>query len=115
MKKEKRESTLLLKNLKPSDFGSDQAAKNVWADQLTLLAEDYRKANQYLDAGRLFSLVGENGENYEKRAETLYKSGLLLFRAGRKQEAINSFQKASEDGNNLFYANLAKERLNQIQ
>lgn len=115
MRKERQESLLLLRNLKPSDFGSDQAAKNIWAEQLTQLAEDYRKANQYLDAGRLFNLVGENSENYDKRAETLYKSGLLLYRAGRKQEAITSFQKASEDGNNLFYANLAKERLNQIQ
>lgn len=115
MLKEKREANLLLKQMKPSDFADDQAAKKIWTDQLIKLAEEYRKSNQYLDAGRLFGFVGENSENSEKRAEILYKSGLLLFRAGRKQDAVNSFQKAADDGNNLFYANLAKERLTQIQ
>ena len=115
MQKERKESILLLSKLKPSDFGDDQSAKNTWAKNLMELAEDYRKSNQYLDAGRLFGLVGDTSENFDKRAETLYKSGLLLFRAGRKQEAISAFQKAADDGNNLFYANLAKERLNQIQ
>jgi tetratricopeptide (TPR) repeat protein len=115
MKKEKQDALLLLSRMKPSQFGDDQAAKNIWANQLAALAEEYRKSNQYLDAGKLFGVVGEHSENWENRAESLYKSGLLLYRAGRKQEAINSFQKAADDGNNVFYANLAKERLNQIQ
>ena len=36
----------------------DKAAKALWASQLMALAEDYRKGNQFLDAGRLYGLVG---------------------------------------------------------
>jgi hypothetical protein len=84
-------------------------------DQLLLLAEEYRKDNEYLEAGRTFGLVASESENWEGRAETLYKAGLLLYRAGRKDEAVVALEKAKADGNNLFYANLATERLTQIQ
>jgi tetratricopeptide (TPR) repeat protein len=104
---ERKKAVDLLKYMKPKDFADDAAAKKVWANELTALADEYRKANQYLDAGRLFAQVGEEAENY--------KGGLLLFRAGRRAEAIEAFRKASEDGNNLFYSNLAKERLGQLQ
>ena len=99
----------------PKDLGDDKAAKQTWASELINLAEDYRKANQYLDAGRLFNLVGAEAENFEGRAEALYKGGLLLYRAGRRAEAVEALKKAEADGNNLFYANLAKERLSQLQ
>ena len=72
-------------------------------------------ANQNLEAGRIYSLVGKESQNWEGRAEALYKGGLLLYKAGRREEAIDAFTKASNDGNNLFYANLARERLGQIQ
>ncbi|MBM4253347.1 MAG: tetratricopeptide repeat protein [Deltaproteobacteria bacterium] len=112
---ERKKAIDLLKYMKPKDFADDAAAKKVWASELTALADEYRKANQYLDAGRLFSQVGEEAENWDGRAEALYKGGLLLFRAGRRAEAIEAFRKASDDGNNLFYSNLAKERLGQLQ
>lgn len=112
---QRRESVALLKHMKPKDFADDTAAKALWANQLVTLAEDYRKANQYLDAGRLFSLVGAEAENWEGRAESLYKGGLLLYRAGRRAEAMDAFKQAADDGNNMFYANLAKERLAQLE
>ncbi len=115
MAAERKKAIDLLKYMKPKDFADDAAAKKVWANELTALADEYRKGNQYLDAGRLFTQVGEEAENWDGRAEALYKGGLLLFRAGRRAEAIEAFRKASDDGNNLFYSNLAKERLGQLQ
>ena len=115
MAKERREAIGILRKMKPKDFEDDKAAKEIWSKQLTSLAEDYRQANQYLDAGRLFNQVGEGSENWEGRAEALYKGGLLLYRAGRRDEALSSFRQAATDTNNLFYANLAKERLAQIE
>lgn len=112
---ERRSALGLLKQLKPSDFEDDPAAKELWASQLIKLAEDRRKANDFLEAGRLYSLVGKEAENYSGRAEALYKGGLLLFRSGRRDEAIAAFKDAAADGSNLFYANLAKERLSQIE
>ncbi len=112
---ERRQAISLLKNMKPSEFEDDKAAKQLWANQLMSLAEDYRKGSQFLDAGRIYSLIGAESENWEGRAEALYKGGLLLYRAGRREEAMDAFKKAGDDGNNLFYANLAKERLAQLQ
>lgn len=115
MADERRQAVGLLKNMKPSEFEDDKAAKQLWAKQLMSLAEDYRKGSQFLDAGRIYSLIGAESENWEGRAEALYKGGLLLYRAGRREEAIEAFKKAGDDGNNQFYANLAKERLAQLQ
>lgn len=115
MPEERRQAIGLLKSMKPSEFEDDKAAKQLWANQLMSLAEDYRKGSQFLDAGRIYSLIGAESENWEGRAEALYKGGLLLYRAGRREEALEAFKKAGEDGNNLFYANLAKERLAQLQ
>ena len=115
MEKERREALGLLRGMKPAQFGEDKDARKAWMDQLLQLADEYRKDNEYLDAGRIYSLVASESENWEGRAETLYKAGLLLYRAGRKDEAVAALEKAKADGNNLFYANLATERLNQIQ
>lgn len=115
MEKERRAALDMLREMKPSQFGDDKAARKAWMDQLLELGEEYRKDNEYLDAGRIFSLVAAESENWEGRAETLYKAGLLLYRAGRKDEAVAALEKAKADGNNLFYANLATERLTQIQ
>ena len=115
MDKERRDALGLLRDMKPAQFGDDKEARKAWMDQLLLLAEEYRKDNEYLEAGRTFGLVASESENWEGRAETLYKAGLLLYRAGRKDEAVVALEKAKADGNNLFYANLATERLTQIQ
>ena len=110
---ERRQALQLLRKVKPNE--ADKEAQKIWAAELVKLAEEYRTNNDYLEAGRIYAFVGEESSNLESRAETLYKGGLLLFRAGRKEEAIAAFQKAKADGNNLFYANLADERLNQIE
>ena len=100
--------------MKPSDFKDDPAAKKLWVDQVVGLADEYRKSNQSLEAGRLFALAGKESEDWEGRAAALYKGGLLLLASGRKTEATDALKLASEDTNNLYYSNLAKERLNQI-
>ena len=109
-----RETRNLLRYISPGQFKSAKATK-MWAEELTELAEIYRKNNQYLDAGRIYALTGEKTENWEKRAEALYKGGLLLYRSGRREEAVKAFEQAANDGNNLLYAELAKKRLEQLQ
>jgi tetratricopeptide (TPR) repeat protein len=93
----------------------DKDALRVWTDELTQLAEEFRRSNDYLEAGRLYALTGSENNQWEGRAEALYKGGLLLYRSGRRDEAVAAFQKAADDGNNLLYAALAKKRLEQIQ
>jgi tetratricopeptide (TPR) repeat protein len=115
MPNERRSALQLLRNIKPANMDQDKESRAVWAQQLISLAEDYRTSNEYLEAGRIYSFVGSESENWEGRAEALYKGGLLLYRSGRREEALEAFKKAKADGNNLFYANLANERLNQIE
>jgi len=115
MEKESATSIALMRKMKPQDFEDDIEAKLVWAEELASLADDYRKANRYLDAGRLYTEVADKSENWERKSEALYKGGLLLYRAGRKEEALAALRNASQDGSNLFYQNLAKERLNQLE
>jgi tetratricopeptide (TPR) repeat protein len=100
-------------NLKSTPPGKD--ALQVWTNELTALAEEFRRNNDYLEAGRLYTLTGTENNQWEGRAEALYKGGLLLYRSGRRDEAMAAFQKAADDGNNLLYAELAKKRLEQIQ
>jgi hypothetical protein len=113
--KERREATALLAKIKPAVIKADQKAAKLWSESLLSLAEEYRSENQYLEAGRLYALTGRESENWEGRAEALYKGGLLLYRAGKREEALEAFKAAAEDGNNLMYADLAKKRLNQLQ
>jgi tetratricopeptide (TPR) repeat protein len=115
LKSQRRESLLLLRAMTPKEFKDDKEAKKIWADQLNSLAEEYRTANEYLEAGRLYKLVGDETPDWEGRAETLYKAGLLLFRAGRRKEAVEAFTAAAQDTNNLKYSQLSKERLNQLE
>ena len=115
MKKEKLKALDLLRTIKPSDFNNDKKASEVWASKLVELAEEYRRSNQYLNAGRAYALVGKESVDWDHRAEALYKGGLLLFRAGRSQEAIQAFREASQDKNNLLYAELAQRRLEKIE
>ena len=115
MKDEWRKSKALLAKIKGPAFKGDQKAAEEWSRQLVTLAEDYRQQSDYLDAGRIYALVGNESDSGKDRAESLYKSGLLLYRAGKRQEAIDALKKASEDGNNLMYADLAKKRLEQLQ
>lgn len=115
MPAERRAALQLLRNIKPANMEQDKESRAIWAQQLMSLAEDYRTSNEYLEAGRIYSFIGSESENWEGRAEALYKGGLLLYRSGRREEALDSFRKAKADGNNLFYANLATERLNQIE
>jgi hypothetical protein len=111
----KRQSIKIMQAIKPEEFASDKKAKEIWNKELLGLAEDYRKDNNFLEAGRLYAFTAKNSGDVAARAETLYKGGLLLYRSGQREEAINAFTLASEDGNNLFYANLAKERLSQLK
>jgi hypothetical protein len=103
-----------MKFLKPSQFEQDKEAAKIWDSELLSLAEEHRKADEFLQAGELFTLVGDSTLQSEKRAESLYKGGLLLFRAGKKQDAISALEKAKNDTTNLFYSKLATERLDQI-
>jgi tetratricopeptide (TPR) repeat protein len=115
MDPERKSAKQLLRkiNLKSTPPGKD--ALQVWTNELTALAEEFRRNNDYLEAGRLYTLTGTENNQWEGRAEALYKGGLLLYRSGRRDEAMAAFQKAADDGNNLLYAELAKKRLEQIQ
>jgi tetratricopeptide (TPR) repeat protein len=115
MDSERKAAKQLLRkiNLKSAPPGKD--ALQVWTNELTALAEEHRRNNDYLEAGRLYTLTGTENNQWEGRAEALYKGGLLLYRSGRRDEAMAAFQKAADDGNNLLYAELAKKRLEQIQ
>ena len=114
LSRERRDATNLLKQITPDKFEGDKEAQAAWTKELINLAEEYRKNNQYLEAGRLYTFTAESAVDWNGRAESLYKGGLLLYRSGKRQEAIDSLTKASQDGDNLFYANLAKERLTQL-
>ena len=111
---ERRRATRLLKEIKPESYLNDKTAQSIWTRELSALANEYRSSGDYLKAGRLFTFTAENSVEWNNRAESLYKGGLLLYRAGKREEAITALTKASQDGNNLFYANLAKERLTQL-
>lgn len=112
--KDWEKSRLLLSKLDPKSFDADADIEKTWATSLVELAEYYRNANQYLDAGKIYTLTGSKSRNWEGRAEALYKGGLLLFRAGRRQDAVDALTRASQDGNNLLYSELAKKRLDQL-
>ncbi len=116
LKAERERALKLLTKLKPSKMqGADKDVMGQWAHELLSLADEFRQDNNYLESGRIYALVGTENEAWEGRAEALYKGGLLLYRAGRRNEAIEAFKKASEDTNNLMYADLAKARLSQLQ
>jgi tetratricopeptide (TPR) repeat protein len=114
MTAERRQAIELMRFLKPEQFAQDKEASKLWAKELTSLAEEHRKADEFLEAGDLYTLVGDSTAMAEGRAENLYKGGLLLFRAGKKQDAIKALEKAKGDTANLFYSKLATERLDQI-
>jgi tetratricopeptide (TPR) repeat protein len=114
MTNERRSALELMRFLKPTLFEQDKEAAKLWASELTKLADEHRKADEFLAAGELYTLVGDASVLTEQRAEALYKGGLLLFRAGKKQDAIKALEKAKADTSNLFYSKLATERLNQI-
>jgi tetratricopeptide (TPR) repeat protein len=105
----------LLKKLDAKELAADKAARRVWGEEISALAEEERQASNYLEAGKLYGVVGSEGVAAEGKASALYKSGLLLYRAGRRQEAIEALRKASEDQNDLHYAELAKQRLSQLE
>jgi tetratricopeptide (TPR) repeat protein len=111
----RRAAQELLRYLNPSSMPNNSDATAIWTKELVDLAETYRRNNQYLEAGRLYILTGEKSPNWEGRAEALYKGGLLLYRSGRRDEAIKAFDQAANDGNNLLYAELAKKRLEQLK
>lgn len=115
MQAERREALQLMRFIKPSSLEQDKTAQKIWSDQMLSLAEEHRKANEFLQAGELYSLVGDGATANENRAEAYYKGGLLLYRAGKKEEAIKILEKAKSDPNNLFYSKLATERLDQLQ
>lgn len=105
----------LLRKLDIKSLQADKEALSIWTTELTKLAEEYREGNDYLEAGRIYALTGKSNNQWEGRAEALYKGGLLLFRSGRKDEAMQAFQEAASDGGNQLYAELAKKRLEQLK
>jgi tetratricopeptide (TPR) repeat protein len=111
---ERRQSIALLKGVKPSTLSNDERASKLWSEQLVTLADEYREANNYLEAGRLYAFAGSEAEQWEGKTESLFKGGLLLYRAGRRDEAIEAFRKASQDQGNRYYAEMAKERLDKL-
>lgn len=113
-KRKSQEATNLLRFVDPNAFSRPQDRK-LWAEELAALAEDYRLQNKYLDAGRIYALTGEKSTDWENRAEALYKGGLLLYRSGRREEALSAFEQAASDSNNLLYAELARKRLEQLK
>ncbi|MBP9708495.1 MAG: hypothetical protein KBD78_12695 [Oligoflexales bacterium] len=115
MPQERRRALNLYKNVSPEEFSDDTTAKNIWARDLLKLAEEYRAANNYLEAGRTYAYTAEKSVNWDKKAESLYKGGLLLYRAGKATEAKEALSKACDDGDNLFYKNLACERLEKLE
>lgn len=115
LKTERQRTLKLLTRLKPSQLDSNPELMKSWAKELTGLAENLRDDNNYLESGRIYTLIGNESTNFDGRAEAFYKGGLLLYRSGRREEAIAAFKKAAEDSNNLMYADLAKARLNQLQ
>lgn len=112
---EKKKARQLQRNVDIKLVKDDRDAMKIWTDELTTLAEEHRQANDYLEAGRLFTLTGSSNNQWEGRAEALYKGGLLLYRSGRRDEALAAFKEAADDGNNILYAELAKKRLEQLQ
>ena len=112
---EAKKSRQLLRKLDIKSLQADKEALTVWTNELTKLAEEYREGNDYLEAGRIYALTGSSNNQWEGRAEALYKGGLLLFRSGRRDEALAAFKEASSDGNNQLYAELAKKRLEQLK
>jgi len=114
MTQERREAMQLMRFIKPTQLEQDKVAAKIWAAEMTKLAEDHRKADEFLEAGQIYTQIGDVTALDDSRAESLYKGGLLLFRAGKKDDAIKALEKAKGDPNNLFYSKLATERLNQI-
>ena len=104
----------LLLSLKPDLIKKDVEAKSIWSEEVSRAAEDYRKAEQFYDAGKAYVALGEINDDKGK-AESLYKGGLLLFRAGKRDEALAAFKRASEDRNDRIYADMAQKRLQQLQ
>ncbi|MBC7658789.1 MAG: tetratricopeptide repeat protein [Chitinophagaceae bacterium] len=112
---EAKKSRQLLRKLDIKTVQANKEALTIWTDELTKLAEEYREGNDYLEAGRIYALTGSSNNQWEGRAEALYKGGLLLFRSGRKDEALAAFKDAASDGSNQLYAELAKKRLEQLK
>lgn len=112
---ERKSAKLLQRRINLKAVAADKDSLSIWTKELTDLAEELRKNNDYLEAGRLYALAGTENNQWDGRAEALYKGGLLLYRSGRREEALAAFQQAANDGNNLLYAELAKKRLEQLQ
>src|SRR5690606_4983917 len=111
MDPERQAAKQLLRRINLKSAPPSKDALRVWTNELTALAEEFRRNNDYLEAGRLYTLTGTENNQWEGRAEALYKGGLLLYRSGRRDEAMAAFQQAADDGNNMLYAELAKKRL----
>jgi hypothetical protein len=105
---------LLLKSLPTEKVNESKEGKKIWSTRLLALAEKYRLDDQFYEAGSLHVYLATHMKDWDQRAESFYKGGLLLYRAGKREQAIQALQSAKEDGNNPFYANLAKERLVQL-
>ncbi len=115
MPAERRRALKLMRQLTPSEDAEDQEAEKTWTQDLVDLAEEMRLASNYLEAGKIYAETAGKSQNWDKRHEARYKAGLLLYRAGRHGEATQLLQEACNDGENIFYKNLACERLDQLK
>ena len=106
---------ILLRNITPQQLQDDQEATQIWTKELIELAEIFRQNNDYLEAGRTYAQTGSDNFEWDGKAEALYKGDLLLYRSGRRQEAVEALTKAANDTTNRLYADLAKQRLQQLQ
>jgi tetratricopeptide (TPR) repeat protein len=111
---EQKQALTMLKFAKSEDLDKDQSLKSAWVTNVLGLAESYRSENNFLEAGRTYALAGDKATDFAGRAESLYKGGLLLYRAGRRDEAVDSFKKCGEDGQDRYYAGLCQERLKRM-
>lgn len=100
---------------KESTEGADATARQIWVDDMRTLSEDYRKANEYFKAGQTLKMAADRSVDWDKKPESLYKSGLLLLRAGRRAEAVSAFNAACSDESDMYYKTLSCERLAQLE
>ena len=111
---ERERAIKLIKSINPKKLELDTTAQKIWRTRLIGLAEELRLQGEFLDSGRLYALVAVRSTQPQDNAEAFYKAGLLLQRAGVREEALEAFTKASQDMNNVSYAKLAKKRLDQL-
>jgi tetratricopeptide (TPR) repeat protein len=113
MPAERRSAMTLLSTLSPDQ--EDPPGKQLWVKEMQDLSEEYRQANDNLKAGQILKMAAEKSVDWDRRPESLYKSALLLIRAGRRDEARGALQAVCNDDADMYYQTLSCERLAQLE